>query len=452
MNNNNNNQYFQRGGRAGQNDIKNTSSKELQKKINLMKKELADKFGLNLKKIKNLTTRELDILITKVKNKDNSINEYLLKKNEVNNLEYNLDESSESSESSDINDNDIELLKHEISNHPENKQKIIDLVMKLKKQNNKKELKLKNINNEIKTSIIDKKDKYKNIKIINDEKELEKLENNNETNNSIENDDKINETNNSIENDDKINETNNSIENDDKINEINNNIENDDKINETNNSIEINAQDYAEPEFYNDYYVELPKTYTNIKSIELTNLEFPEASYELKQEENQFKFKLNDEEQCFELEPGDYKLDEIIESIQNGFNELENNLKISLDEENNKTTIENTENKDFELINDGIVKLLGYTKEKYINKSLYVSETSCKIYPCTYIYIDTISRDSPIGKISLLNPPKNIKKKFNEPIKELKDLIIKFKTRNTKKDELFDFRNKPHKMKILCNT
>jgi hypothetical protein len=118
---------------------------------------------------------------------------------------------------------------------------------------------------------------------------------------------------------------------------------------------------------------------------------------------------------------------------------------------NNKIKIENINNKPFELIPGGLLKIMGYNVETYKNSTKYISDSAIKTK--LYLYIDTISQKEPIGVIDMTKPHKiqKIHKIIDPPIKELNELIIKFKNKITEEDDLHDFDNEPHKMTIVLS-
>jgi len=228
----------------------------------------------------------------------------------------------------------------------------------------------------------------------------------------------------------------------------------DKKINNLSNKnqiILIKSDQYAEPEFFNDYMVELDKTFTNVKCIEIQNYNFPklEKEIEITDDNSDFTFSVNDDEQSVQLENGIFTVKEIINTIQDVLDEADINLKLSII--NNKITIKHQENEEFNLINNNgsILRELGFTEDVYENDSSYTSENEIKNINKIYMFIDNISSNEPIGLIDL-NKPKSIKKEFKKPISELKAIIVKFKV-SKDDDELVDFYKKPHQFNLKIN-
>jgi hypothetical protein len=218
-----------------------------------------------------------------------------------------------------------------------------------------------------------------------------------------------------------------------------------------NQIILVKSEQYAEPEFFNDYMVELDKTFKNVKCIEIQNCNFPklEKEIEITDDNSDFTFSVNNDEQSVQLEHGTFTIKEIINTIQEVLDDADIDLKLSI--VNNTINIEHTENDDFSLINNhnSILRELGFTEDIYENESKYISDNEIKNINKIYMFIDNISSDEPIGFIDL-NKPKSIKKEFKKPINELKEIIVKFKV-NKDDDKLVDFYKKPHQFNLKIN-
>ena len=218
-----------------------------------------------------------------------------------------------------------------------------------------------------------------------------------------------------------------------------------------NQIILIKSDQYAEPEFFNDYMVELGKTFKNVKCIEIQNCNFPklEKEIEITDDNSDFTFSVNNDEQSVQLEHGIFTIKEIINTIQEVLNDADINLKLSI--VNNKINIEHTENEEFILINNSnsILRELGFREDTYDNETKYTAEDEINNINKIYMFIDNISSDEPIGIIDL-NKQKSIKKEFKKPINELKEIIVKFKL-SKDDDELVDFYKKPHQFNLKIN-
>jgi hypothetical protein len=207
----------------------------------------------------------------------------------------------------------------------------------------------------------------------------------------------------------------------------------------------INSSEYGEPEFYNDYLVELSDPVKNIACIEITDYKFPKPNKKItiNENNNQFVFDI-DEEQTIELEEGEFNINDIIEATQNIFEQNDINIQLSITPDNRVVIKSNNE---FILKNESgsILKSLGFTKKIYKNKSKYIAESCCINSSRLYLFIDNISTKDPIGMIELdkkeITP---IRKEFKTPIDELTDILLKFKTNNTEDNDLYDFNEEPH--------
>jgi hypothetical protein len=219
------------------------------------------------------------------------------------------------------------------------------------------------------------------------------------------------------------------------------------KVDDTNNIILIKSEQYAEPEFFNDYLIELDKTYKNVKCIEIPNYTFPklEKEIEITNDNSEFTFSIDNDEQSIELEHGVFSVDKIITTIQDVLDNAEIDLKLNIN--NNTINIEHTQNEEFILLNNNnsILRELGFTKDIYENETNYTADNQI-IIDKIYMFIDNISSTEPIGLIDL-KKTKIIKKEFKTPINELKEIIVKFKL-NKDYDELVNFYNKPHQFNL----
>ena len=147
------------------------------------------------------------------------------------------------------------------------------------------------------------------------------------------------------------------------------------------------------------------------------------------------------------MEPGKYSINEIIEGLQNVFNQYE--IKINIDIDNNEHIILSSLETEFSFKNDknSLLIMLGFTKDHYEDERVYKSENKHSLVSKIYLYIDNISNNEPFGIIDLQNKKHtSIIKRFNQPISVIREMILKFKRRQTKDDDLIDFDNKPHQI------
>ena len=214
-----------------------------------------------------------------------------------------------------------------------------------------------------------------------------------------------------------------------------------------NKTIIIKSDKYAEPEYYNDYMVQLDKPYKNIKCIELIDYKFPNMSQdiEITNDNNEFTFIFDNDEQSVQLDTGIYNIKNVINTIQEVLDDAEIHLQLKIN--NNKIIIQHTEKENFGLKNDehSILRELGFTNETYEDNYKYVGEDEIKNITKMYMFIENISEKDPIGLIDLEKSVTPIKKQFKKPINELKEMIIKFKI-NKDDDDLVDFNKQPHEL------
>ncbi len=330
-NSNPNKQDFQKGREGGIN-------------FNNTKNELISSYGVDLKHIKQMSSKEIDNLISKIKN------------NIMTNVE--------------------EIANKAIDNiDKDDKKRLLNIIKKTKESNN---------NETVKT-----KKKKKKVKIVSFEDEIKS------------------------------------------------------------DTIKINPKDYTEPEYFNDYLVELSNKYKNVTKIELADYDFPKDLCYINKKNNQLIIYINDDEKQIELEKGNYTIDEIIEGLQEAFDDEKIDLNISLDSDEHIILQSNSR---FSFANDSLGRVLGFTKDNYENQKYYQSENKHLLVSKLYIFIENILKDEPIGIIDLTkNKKEPIMKKFTKPISEINEMIIKFKRRpinDDNDDDLVNFQKKPHNITL----
>ena len=139
-----------------------------------------------------------------------------------------------------------------------------------------------------------------------------------------------------------------------------------------------------------------------------------------------------------------YTVTDLISSINYGFKDMELLMHIGLTKKG-FVYIKNKNGDKFTLDKDGtIFEVLGFTKNTYTNKSKYIANVYIKEPNFVYLYLD----DEPYGKLDFHKSEK-ITKNLHKPIKELKDLIIKFKSMS---ESEFDFDEKPHTLNFKIKT
>ncbi len=212
--------------------------------------------------------------------------------------------------------------------------------------------------------------------------------------------------------------------------------------------ISIKAEEYTEPEYFNDYMVELPNSLKNITGIEILDYSFPKELCYINENNNKLIILIDEDEKTIELENGNYSIDEIVDSLQTAFDNENMNLNIDIDD--NEHIVLSSTGTEFSFKNsenNSLGRVLGFIHDLYENERVYISEDKHTLVSKIYFYIENISNNEPFGIIDLKNKKtNNLIKKFNQPIKEIKEMILKFKRRQTKEDDLINFYNKPHKL------
>jgi hypothetical protein len=236
-----------------------------------------------------------------------------------------------------------------------------------------------------------------------------------------------------------------------------NNDDNEEYIIKTKNNYKINieSQEHSEPEYFNDYMVALDKPLNNINSITLNKIKLPKLNINITNNRYEFKYIINSELKCLELNEGEYKLDELIDCLQEALDNEGDNIKINI-ESNNKVTICNQNNQEFILDNQGnsMLNLLGFVNNNYNNNFTYTSENCHKFINKIYLYFENISKLEPFCELNLFGHNNSITKEYTKPLNNLNAIIIKFKinlNENNGEEELYDFENKPHKLELTFN-
>jgi len=217
--------------------------------------------------------------------------------------------------------------------------------------------------------------------------------------------------------------------------------------------VSINAAEHTEPEYFNDYMVDLPENIKNISGIEILDYSFPKELFTINENNNQLIIIINQEEKIIELESGNYSIDEIIDGLQSAFDA--DDIAINIDIDTEEHIILSSPKLEFAFKNDdnSMMQILGFKEKFYNNERVYRSETKHMLVSKIYFYIDNISNNEPFGVIDLKSRNNStLIKKFNKPINEIKEMILKFKRRPTQDDDLIDFLNKPHKLTFKFET
>ena len=351
-----NNLNFQKGGKGGSSDnlIQITNVKE----------SVASSYGIDLKKIQTMSSRDIAKLIDKIKN------------NVMIGAEEIANKGSENIEKSD-------------------KRKLLDLIKQEKKINKKQEKELTETSSDV------YEEKPVNTKTV------------------------------------KFNEPKNTDKTKDNL-----------KVESKKSKlISINAEEYTDPEYFNDYLIELPEEIKNIVGIEVLDYSFPSDLSYINKNNNQLVINFNNEEKVIELENGNYSINEIVEGLQNAFEADEMNINIDIDD--NEHIVLSSTDTEFSFKNNdrSLAKLLGFTEKSYNGERVYISENKHMLVSKIYLYIDNISNNEPFGVIDLQsNKTHPLTKRFVKPIGQIKEMILKFKRRRTNEDDLIEFNRKPHRL------
>jgi hypothetical protein len=209
-----------------------------------------------------------------------------------------------------------------------------------------------------------------------------------------------------------------------------NNIIIDDDTPSIKESITINS-DKAE-----NNCVKLQKIFNNVKMIELVDYSIVPNKNNITESKHNITIKIEniDEEHSINLAEDEYTIEELIGSIQDGFDNIDKNLKIKLTEDNHVMII-HEDDKLIEIKTEkySINKMLGFTQRHYENKSSYISD---EIYNISnpqkiHIYIDELIKNKPFATIDLNSEKKTyIVKQFIPPLNNLSQFTIRFKDIN----------------------
>lgn len=420
-----NNQNFHMGGRGG--------SSEIEELIKDKKREAASIMGLNPESLINLSPEQIDSLLSKSKHDTSS-------------------DSSSSDESESSND----------------KKKLYAKEMLLKRLQNKKMMNEKS-HKKLGSEVSNVLTKIKNSKSAT-KKNKSKRSSSSES--SSESDDQKGSTDSSeSSSSDTKHDSSESEDAPKKKSQINNVVRvkkrgNSDVKNSVTTSYQkdslkkhlltIKSDEWTEPQFYNNYQVDIVPPIKNLKKILIVGQsEFPVLRPIIDDKHNIFGIIYENDTLPIELEPGDgYKITEIISGINDALKE--DSIPIRIKEDNKgHIIIENTVGKTFklDLKNNSMGPYLGFQEQEYSGKNKYLSECSHMFLDKSYyMFIKEISATDPICEVS----PDGKVIQLIENIVGLPDiktknanvstLTIQYRENKSIKSDLIDFYEEPHEI------
>jgi len=204
-----------------------------------------------------------------------------------------------------------------------------------------------------------------------------------------------------------------------------------------------------DPNNWNDYLVdfndEIGGDINNITEIKITDLNI-QVSPEINESCNSLRILYNDNEEELEFGFGKYNIKEVIDQINDSFEELGFGIISKL--KNGKVIFEHSDGDEFSLIcgKNSVYKHLGFIGDDYSGKSKYVAEINHAFNDAPiYLYIKNISQDKPFAVINLDGSFEQ-KNGININISKLNCMILQFKTSITTDDKLVNFAGVPHKL------
>jgi len=208
-------------------------------------------------------------------------------------------------------------------------------------------------------------------------------------------------------------------------------------------TVVIDSSQHSDPDFYSDYFVNLPEEYHNIIGIELVDFDMPKIKnkIEIGEDTNYLAIRMEGDNEIKEmdLDEGSYSVKELLSTINYGFEQLEIDLTIDINNQNIVVIKSNTD-KNFSIDSEStLFRLLGFTDKNYSGSNNYISSKKLSKYQSVKLQVDGIA-DGITGE---LDSKKQIHKYFKEPIDTLDRFVIKM---NNESNEPVDFKRKPHKL------
>lgn len=479
-------QMFQNMMSGNQNfQMDNYDSDILVSNINEKKRQVADQLNIDPIKMATMSVDDIEKIIEQKKRNIMSKTESSKSSKSSRNLDCNLDDSDE--ETNKISKNKSELidkLKKMEKNKNNKKQmndEILNMLMMIKKMQQSDESSVNTSDDESQQSSSEELKRKKKQTKKTSNNEIESKRGKNKTSNKTLNkkyqpdsssessDTKSEESVKTTKTINKSNKSNISKQNNKKNNHNDSDSDNSEESNQekiqkttsnpkrveriTNMSACIKSSQYTEPEYYNDYMVDLKKEFgcilKNIREINITNIDIPFVPL-IDDKSNTLDIK-SDKEKTKELtlSNGEYLIDEIIDVLNDGFKN--ENMDITVDiTKDDRIVFHQNNNEEFEMdfSHSKLGQYLGFTYETYEGSNKYTSEKqhAFNIKPI-YLYITNIM-DEPFAIIESKNKFKQYVTKFQSDIPELKYLMFQFRKEKTEKENLYDFYERPHEINI----
>ncbi|VBB17978.1 hypothetical protein YASMINEVIRUS_441 [Yasminevirus sp. GU-2018] len=223
--------------------------------------------------------------------------------------------------------------------------------------------------------------------------------------------------------------------------------------------ITIKSDDWTEPQFFNNYKVDLDVPLNGlIKIAGVTSSEFPLLKPDVDESHNTFCIIYKKEALPIELEPrDDYTLTGIIRETNEALEGEEIPIKMRVDKKG-YVTVESTKNEkfDIDLTENSIGPYLGFQEQKYSGKTKYTSECPHMfVEQSYYMFIREISPEkavceiTPEGKVIQLikdistNSDVKIRSSSSKPIKSF---TIQYRNADSASSPLTEFYEEPHEI------
>ena len=159
----------------------------------------------------------------------------------------------------------------------------------------------------------------------------------------------------------------------------------------------------------------------NVIGIKLVSYSLPIPRYNIDTRNNLFKFKLNEEEKEIIIKPGKYTIDNLINYIDNKLKEINENITMSLNEEQLVSFTTTTDDK-LEIIQT----YLSTNNLGFIDDNTATNPWDLRMDDRIYLYLSNLAEDIPFGVLYFNNNEQICQWTFEKPYL-LNELIIKFK-------------------------